>query len=202
MRSPGFVEDPVSGLGERTWSPRGGSRPVPLPEPGREQERGRGLARSRTLARGAPEARPGQPPRGAPGRSEPLPARAPRLGRRRAGKGAGAAAGRQGRALLFPRAQLGRRFRAAAPESGPQPVGLAGPGRGRWPGAFLGGSQWTCAPRVEAGGRKKEITGGWGRWGELSCVRGRSDARAGSRVARVALWRNVSAAAPAPPPPR
>lgn len=30
-------------------------------------------------------------------------------------------------------------------------------------------------------------------------MRGRSDARAESRVARVALWRNVSAAAPAPP---
>lgn len=54
---------------------------------------------------------------------------------------------------MFPRAQLGRRFRAAAPESGPQPVGAVAR-------ALLGGSRWTCAPRKEAHGRKKEITGG------------------------------------------
>lgn len=103
----------------------------------------------------APEGSPTSRPSAAGSRpgAEPLPGasrrpRAPRLGRRRAGKRpARPRAGGQGRALLFLRAQLGRRFRAAAPEPGPQPAGPAG-GRMR-PG------------RRRAAGRKKERGAGW-----------------------------------------
>lgn len=146
MRSPGLLEDPSFG----TWG-AGAGAVAQRREPVHSVNCARGLARSPTLARGAPEAREGPP------RAEPLPGasgcpRAPRLGHWRAGKGAGAAAGRLGRALLFPRAQLGRRFRAVAPESGPQPVGPSG-------GCRPAVSSQTCVPRAETDGGKKEITG-------------------------------------------
>nr|XP_037839324.1 COMM domain-containing protein 3 isoform X1 [Chlorocebus sabaeus] len=120
----------------------------------------------------APEGSPTSRPSAAGSRpgAEPLPGasrrpRAPRLGRRRAGKRpARPRAGGQGRALLFLRAQLGRRFRAAAPEPGPQPAGPAG---GRRPGDV-------CAPG--GGGRPGERKNG-GRGG-LRGVRGRSGGRA------------------------
>lgn len=177
-----MLQDPSFG----TW---GAGAVAPRREPADPVTCARGFARSPTLARGAPEARPGR------SRAEPLPGasgcpRAPRLGHWRAGKGAGAAAGRLGRALLFPRAQLRRRFRAA----------------GFWAAARgAGGARRGAAARREpgdvcaagGGGRRKERNNGG--WGGLSCVRGRSDARAESWVARVALWRNVSAASAAAP---
>lgn len=117
------------------------------------------LARSQTLDCGTPEARLGKPPRGAPSRSEPLPARAPPRplaggegGRRGRGKtGAGAVVSASPTRAQVPRRGAG--VWAAARWAG-------GAERGRWPGALLGESQWTCAPRAEAGGGKKEITGG------------------------------------------
>lgn len=89
MRSPGFVED--SGFGTR-----GAGAGAPRREPARPVTCAGGLARSRPLARGS-QGQAGSP------RAEPLPRasrcpRAPRLGRRRAGKGpARPRAGRGGR---------------------------------------------------------------------------------------------------------
>lgn len=104
----------------------------------------RGAGPSRYQRRGArpqPDSPAGLPTPGpARSRAEPLPESAAARARPApadGGRGRGrAAAGRRGQALLFPRAQLGRRFRAAAPESGPQPVGAAGP-RGGVAGALL-----------------------------------------------------------------
>lgn len=141
MPSPGLLEDPSFG----TW---GAGAVAQRREPVRSVNCARGLARCPTLARGAAEAWEGRP------RAEPLPGasgcpRAPRLGHWRAGKGAGAAAGRLGRALLFPRAQLGRRFRDAAPESGPQPVGPSGAVGRRSPRGLV------CRGRRRTAERKK-----------------------------------------------
>nr|XP_031300568.1 uncharacterized protein LOC116150530 [Camelus dromedarius] len=173
MRSPGLVEDPrFAGRGERERSPRGGSRPVPV-------TCARGLSRSPTLAPGHPRPGPSVPRGPCPERAA-LPA--PRPASATGGRGGGRSrAGRPGRALLFPRAQLGRRFRAAAAESGPA-VGSGGTSGGRRPA--LPRREPADVSAAGGGGRRKERNNGG--VGGLSCVRGRSDARAESRVR---MWR-------------
>ena len=182
MPSPGLLEDPSFG----TW---GAGAVAQRREPVRSVNCARGLARCPTLARGAAEAWEGRP------RAEPLPGasgcpRAPRQWPRRE------------RGPARPREDWGGRCCFREPNSG---AGSAtrrrSLGRSPWGRAGLSAGG-LLADLCAAGGdgpRRERNNGGWG---GLSCVRGRSDARAESRVARVALWRNVSAAAPAPPPRR
>lgn len=177
------MKTPASGRGERARSPSGGSQSVPL-----------------TAPEGSPAARPSPAGLQRPGRAGP--ARSPCLERAAARARPASATGGRERGPARPREDWGGRCCFREPNSG---AGSAtrrrSLGRSPWGRAGLSAGG-LLADLCAAGGdgpRRERNNGGWG---GLSCVRGRSDARAESRVARVALWRNVSAAAPAPPPRR
>lgn len=172
MRSPGLR------LGEPVQPPWAGAGP--------SRSRRWGLARSPTL------------PRGARSPAGPLCAELPSGGRlpQRApprplagGEGAGAAGRRA--ALLFPRSQLGAGSAPRRPSLGRSPWGRLG-----LEGAVTGPSAAGACGMERRGRRTEKRNSGAGAWGGPSCVRGGSDARARSWVARVTWRRDACEARP------